>query len=264
MSGVTYSPTETLLPAYVRAIERVSREVDRWTNRRFYSQLATRYFDVRHTCRDLDLPLDGEGDLISVTTLKVDDDADWSYGLTLTEGTDFVLMPYNTTPKWRLAVHPESTNLSRWPKGARRIQIVGLFGYSNDLEATGLTGTVADASTTTLTASASAAALIDVGETLYLDSEQVYVTAVSTVTVTITRAQNGTAAAAHVAGTVIYRRVYPADVTGAVIDQVRRQRWDENSGSAGTVSTPPNTTLSDPTWAQIRDTLNHYRLAGVA
>lgn len=268
IAGTSYDPADgTLLPQYVRAIERVSREVDRWTNRRFYAEVATRYFDVPAACRELALPMNKDGDLISVTTLKVDDDYDWSYGLTLTEGTDFVLMPYNTTPKWRIAVHPNSTNINNWPAGPRRVQIVGTFGYSYDLESTGLTGTVASSSTTTLTANAAATSLIDVGETLVLDSEQVYVTAVSAVTVSITRAQNGTTAASHTAGTTIYRRLYPADVTGAVIDQVGRQRWNSQSGYAGAVLIADdenvNNRMGVGLWPRIKDTLNHYRLPGV-
>jgi hypothetical protein len=173
-------------------------------------------------------------DLLSVTELLIDDDGDYTPELALAENTDYWLAPDNQPQKWYLDVHPDSSKLYRWPRGRRRVSIAGTWGYSDETESTGLTGTVADATATTITLSDGGEGRIDVGETLVIEDEQVYVTAVVAGTLTVERGVNGTTAAAHSAKTV-YRRRYPREIEEAVKLQVVRLRWSAQSGHTGAV-----------------------------
>jgi len=207
----------------VRMIEDVSRAVDDLTHRRFYSETATRYFD-------------GEGysdlwtdDLVSVTTLKVDEDGDGVYELTLAANADYWLWPDNTTPKRRIDLNPESAQLTAWPRGRRRIEIAGVFGYSDDTELT--TTTLNEA----LDATETAVDLVDgtavsVGETLVVDAEQIYVSAIAGNTPTVVRGVNGTTAAAHSDGAAVYRRRYARPIERAVKMQVARFLREQQTG----------------------------------
>lgn len=226
----------TLDAEYVTAIEEISREWDGECLRPMFAQFATRYMDTRSPASARLLL--GQ-DLASITTLKFDDDGDYSYGLTLAANTDYWTWP-ETGPIRALELNGESPNLTAWAPGRRRVQIAGLWGYSYELEDTTLTvneaggdGSALDTSETAITVSASAAALLDAGETIVIDSEQMYVTAVSTVTLTVVRAINGTTAATHANAAAVYRRRYPRDVEAAVKNRVAARRWDNQSGFAG-------------------------------
>lgn len=227
--------TDTVL-GILQTVADVSAEMVSETGRHFHAQLGTRYISVPRPCeannwgRQLWLPFD----LISVTTLKVDDDADWSYGLTLVENTDFVLWRGEDdaayTPYVRIDIHPESTLLSTWQRNARgrEIQIVGLAGYSNETEAVGTIAEDLDVSETAITMTAGHS--VEPGDTLWIDSEQFEATAVATNDVTVVRAINGTVAATHANTTAVTRRRYPRDVEMAVKERVTGLRWDSQSG----------------------------------
>jgi len=223
VSGTTYDAT------YLRAMEVASREIDRYCNRRFYAEVGTVYLDGNGKAELPLAPVPGECDLLSVSSLTVDDDDDGAYETTLVEGTDFRLWPVNVSPAWRLDMLTRGSQLSRWPRGQATVKVVGTWGYSEDLDATGLTGTVADATTTTITASASAASLVYPGDTIKIGSEQLYVTAVVTTSLTVTRGVNGTTAAAH-SGEAISVRRYPPEIEEAVRVRVVSARWDNNQG----------------------------------
>lgn len=216
----------TLDETYLRAMEAASREIEGRCGRRFYSQVATHYYDGNGKSS---LLLPTFDDLISVTTLKVDDDGDGTYELTLAADTDYWLWPDNSTPKRRIDINPESTQLAVFPRGRRRVQLVGKFGYSDEAIATALTGTVATTTGTTLTASADASVTVYPGDTIYVEDEQMYVSAVSTTSITVERGVNGTTAATHSAKTISVRR-YPRPIEEAVKLRVVAGRWDNNQG----------------------------------
>jgi hypothetical protein len=105
------------------AISAASRWIDSWCGRRFYTTDTdeTKYY-ARYT--PIEVMTD---DLVSVTTLAIDDDADWTWGTTIA-GTNYALYPWNTTPKTSIILHPDA---DEWfPLGDRAIKIVGKFGYS--------------------------------------------------------------------------------------------------------------------------------------
>ena len=242
---------------HLRAIDEASREVERYCNRRFYSEIATRYFDGNGKT-DLWLsPIPGEADLISVSALTVDDDDDGTYELTLVEDTDYRLMPANSTPKTHLQLLTRGTQLSYWPRGQASIKVVGTWGWSEETEDSGLTGTVATTTGTTLTASASAATLVYPGDTIIVESEQMYVSAVVTTAITVVRGINGTTAAAHSAKSILIRR-YPTDIEEAVRIRVGASRWESNQGMFEGTTPPPGS------YGRYRGLLDPFRLLVVA
>ncbi len=104
-------------------INAVTSEIDNYCGRSFTSTSATRYFDGV----DDNLIVD---DLVSVTTLKLDTGGDGVWETTLTEGTDFLLYPYNTSPKWLVKLTDDST-ASDFAEGKRKgVEIAGVWGYA--------------------------------------------------------------------------------------------------------------------------------------
>ncbi len=104
-------------------IEAASRMIDGWCGRVFYEQTAqTRYF----TPEFYDL-LILDDDLVSITTLKTDDDADRVYETTWA-ATDYDLDP-QAGPYGRIAVAPNGRY--GFPTHRRAVQIVGTFGYAS-------------------------------------------------------------------------------------------------------------------------------------
>lgn len=201
----------------LRALERASREIDGSAQRQFYAEVATRYFDGDGSAR---IAID---DVLSISDLAVDVDGDGTYETAgLTMGVDYWLLPSNPlphTPYTHLELMPTSGILRRWPKGRRRIRISGVFGYSYETEPTGqavLNPVKLDAGDTVLIVASTAD--ISPGETLIIESEQVYVREVASSTnLTVVRAINGTTDAPHANGVEIYRRRYDRLVEEAAI-----------------------------------------------
>lgn len=111
------------------AIEAASRAIDNHTGRRFYAASETRYYTARDPrCLYID-------DLLSVTTLKTDDDGDRVYESTWTT-SDYDLMPFNAT----LETPPAPYSwIETTPNGdqsfpvevAKGVEVAGSFGYAS-------------------------------------------------------------------------------------------------------------------------------------
>jgi hypothetical protein len=255
---------------YLRAIDEVSEEFRTETQgRRFHSWVATRVLAVPYPCEanEFGRQLWLKEDLLSVDSLKVDFDLDNVYELTLTEGSDFDLWndEQDGQPYFRIDLRYLAPNLVRFPAGPRRVQLTGLWGYSNETEDTGQQVEDAagiDENDTTITVTSTAD--IDPGETLVIDDEQHYVSAVpSSTTLTVVRSINGTTAASHPKDTTIYRRRYPRDVEQAVKARVVGRRWDSQSGYAGSEILRGDDTQGSSalraSYAQWRRTISNYR-----
>lgn len=173
----------------------------------------TRYYTARHSDR---LLLDVE--LLSVTSLKTDDDGDRTYENTWA-ATDYDLGPYNVYPQWRISVTPNASY--SFPSTQRGVEIIGLWGYGNGQSAT----PYEDSGTTTaeeLDASETGVDVVsgpalEVGQTILVEAEQMYVTAISTNTLTVKRGVNGTTAATHTTGKTVYIYRYPDQVREATL-----------------------------------------------
>ena len=174
-------------------IEAASRWIDNQTGRQFYSQIATRYFTAECETRC------SVTDLLTVTSLKTDDSGDRTYSDTWAT-TDYDLMPYNYTPYLWLEISNQGNYV--FPRTSKGVQIVGRWGYSET--STTSTSTLAedlDASETGVDVSAGTA--FTTGQIIRIDSEDMLITVIATNTLTVRRAQNGTAGATHTSGAAI-------------------------------------------------------------
>ena len=103
-------------------IEAASRWIDTWTGHQFFATTATRYFTADH--RDW-LPVP---DLLTVTTLKTDDDGNRVYETTWA-ATDYDLHPFNNPPYQWIELPPNG--LKTFPLYARGVEIAGTWGYAS-------------------------------------------------------------------------------------------------------------------------------------
>lgn len=123
---ITDSTDDTLLE---NSIEGASRRIDGYCNRFFYQKSAT----VTMYPRD-NYYIQLADDLVSVTTLKTDDDGDGSYETTWTVSTDYLLEPLNATVQSRpyrrvVAVGGKTFPLVPLPDPPS-VQLVGVWGWS--------------------------------------------------------------------------------------------------------------------------------------
>lgn len=203
-------------------IEAVSRIVDQYCRRHFHSLTETRYFSgdgsVSHS-----LPWD----VISVTTLKEDTTGNATYDTTWAT-TDYVLGPYDAAPTGRaylpqtapyyvLEVDQRTTGTkTSIGKGQRRFELVGNFGYSqSSYAAVSLAAEPMDA--TELGFDVDDGTEFSAGQTILVDSEQMYISSITTNTLTVLRGVNGTTAATHADNAAISIIEYPDPVREAVL-----------------------------------------------
>lgn len=197
---------------YRRVLQDVSELIDQEMNRTFRTYLATMVFTAKHS-QHLDMP--PGFDLLSITTLKTDEDDDYDYDNTWAT-TDYVLEPYNA-PNLRIPYDRISTKPNgaySFPKNDQGVQIVGKWGYFEELEtfAADLNEAL-DASETGV--DVQAGTNYDVLDTILIESEQMYVTGIASNTLTVVRGVNGTTAAAHSTGLDIKRYRYPGPIVEA-------------------------------------------------
>ncbi len=232
ISGTTYD-TDLLA-----IMEGASREIDKYCRRWFYTYEGIRYYDGAAS------RLIVEDDIYSVTTLLVDKDGDGVYETTYnltTVPVDAYLYPLNITPKTRLEINPYG-NQGHFGSGFRNnVKVTGVFGHGADWPATPYLDSGAVVNTGGITSSALTHALATgkgasfaVGQTVRLDSEQLYISGISTDTLTWQRGMNGTTAAAHLAAAVIYICQYPAAITRATLMQASRI-WKRRESAFATV-----------------------------
>lgn len=109
-----------------KVITATSRAIDNICHRRFYAATETRYYTTDDTTRvDVD-------DLLSVTTLKTDEDGDRTYEITWTTA-DYDLMPYNAALNDEPYVWIEYTpdGSYSFPGTRKGVEVKGSFGYSS-------------------------------------------------------------------------------------------------------------------------------------
>ena len=218
------SGTTALDTPLVRLGDSVSREFEAACNRRFSAHLSTKY--TRGSCRSNPRYLWLPEDLCSITSIAVDSDGDGDYDITLVADTDYWAWPYDAAeknePYYRLELNPNGAQLFSWPTYPRCVKITGLWGYSYELQSTGLTiqGGGINADVLSATVSAPAASLIFPGDVLVLESEQIDISAVNASGLTFgSRGINGTTAASHAANVAAYIRRYPREVEERVAER---------------------------------------------
>ena len=224
--ALNYPAAVTDRDAWLRGLlEDASRTIDLETKRFFYCYEGTRYYNGAGS--NLLIP----DDILSITTLKTDTDLDGVFENTFTANTDYELFPLNEFPKLWLEISSRGARsfcsfaVNNPVKG---VQIVGVFGHGNGISATPYhdsgavvnTGGITSAILTHSLASGKGA-LFSAGMTIRIGSEQLYILSVTGDELTFLgnplRGQNGTTAAAHNAGDVIYIYEYPAPIVQACI-----------------------------------------------
>lgn len=225
-------------------LEQSSRLIDFATNRFFYCIDATRYYDGSAS------PFWLPDDILSITTLKTDDDDDATFENTYTENTDYRLYPLNAYPKIKARVM-SAGSYGGFASGIDKgIEIAGVFGYGDGWSATpyidsGDDLAAAITSTTTTTTTVDDGDNFAIGQTIRMDTEQCYISGITTNTLTIERGVNGTTAATHVISTTIYIYEYPRPIVQACLITAMRawKRKDSayqdvvGGGELGTVIT---------------------------
>ena len=156
-----------------RTIEAASRSIDRSTRRYFIPRTETRLYRwPQNNGNSLMLYLDQ--DLLSVTTLQTK--AQNSSPTTISS-SDYFLEPENQNPPY-IRVEIDLSSTSSFEAGdtpQRSISVAGSWGYSSNTRGSGTvtSGLAADAAATSMVCSDGS--LIDVGDTLLIDSEQIFV-----------------------------------------------------------------------------------------
>jgi hypothetical protein len=161
-----------------RVIDAASRDVDRWTRRHFLPKTQTRLYRWPQSRPGLANVLWLDQDLLSVTTLQTQAQ---DTSPTTISSSDYFLEPNNPEPDGNTRYNRIEIDLSStaaFESGntpQRSISVAGSWGWGNT---TASAGTVDDsggisASDTTLVISD--ASTIDVGDTLLIDSEQIFV-----------------------------------------------------------------------------------------
>ncbi len=206
-------------------LESVSRQIDGYCFRHFYTLRATRLFDGCGAAR-LETP-----DLISVDEdgLRTDDDGDLAHE-TLWDAADYRLHPANAAPTAGLdGSRPHHAIIAvgradgrrHFPRGLRSVRVSGEWGYrraETPARETLQSAVDSAASVIVLTERAD----IEVGCTLLIDDEQIYALAARGNAVSVLRGVNGSAAAPHASGASIAIRAFPPPVREAAFTQAAR------------------------------------------
>ena len=214
-------------------LEDVSRWIDAHCNRHFYVLTASRRFDGDGGTQ-LGIP-----DLISVTTLASDEDQDRVFETTWSS-SDYLLYPLNAEPQqpWgrpysRLLVDKAAGSRASFPSGPSTVEIAGRWGFREETQDSGADineGATFSASDTLLTVTDGTR--FAPGQTVLIDAEQLYITAISANDLTVSRGVNGTTAATHADGADISIFRYPGPVVEACLLRASRLWRSRDPGGA--------------------------------
>jgi len=159
-------------------IEAQSRQIDQWTRRIYIPRTETRLFEwpARQSTRGHSLWLDF--DLLSLTTLQTEAQ---NATPTTIASTDYFLEPNNQGPDGntrydRIEIDLSSNAaLESGDTPQRSISVLGSWGYSNNTRSVGTVSSGLASSSTATEMVCSDGSVIDVGNTLLIASEQVFV-----------------------------------------------------------------------------------------
>ena len=200
----------------------VSDWVDHYCNRHIYPRTDTLVFDGRGTAQLL-VP-----DLVSVTTLKEDSNGDLTFNETWAT-SDYLLQPNNASPAqhWggpytALKARSEGSKADGFAAGEQNFQIAGIWGYLQFSEDSGTDLNDASMDTSKTTVAVDDGTQFQIGQTVLIGTEQMLVTGILSNDLTVSRALNGTTAAAHADNSDINILRWPASVERAALVQTAR------------------------------------------
>jgi hypothetical protein len=184
-------------------IRQASRELEDITNRHYVPVIATNYFDAPLISWNKDILLDD--DLLELTTLTNGDGSNIPV-------TEHKLYPLNFYPKQIIKL---VKTLVQWQLPSNGdamagISVLGVWGYQPhyDQAWTVTSATLSAGITDAATSATVTTGKIVSGDLVKIDSEYIYVSAVTTGasdTLTIVRGVNGSTAAAHLIAAPLYR-----------------------------------------------------------
>ena len=200
----------------------VSDWVDHYCNRHFYPRTETLVFDGGGTAQLL-VP-----DLISVTSLKEDNNGDLSFN-EVWATSEYWLQPYNAAPSqhWggpytAVKARSAGNKADGFAAGEQNFQISGVWGYAQFSEDSGIDLDDASMTTTKTTVAVDDGTQFHIGETVLIGTEQMLVTGISGNNLTVSRGLNGSIAAAHADNSDINILRWPASVERAALVQTAR------------------------------------------
>ena len=221
----------------LRVLDAISRAAEDFCERRFYVETATRVYDGNDRDR-LRIP-----PLISVSTLKLDEDTDGTFELTMTENTDFWKRREGhqnprATPSTIIILNPYEGSRSVFINRPELIEIVGEWGWGDDTETLGggVTATLANTTTTTMTTNKAGNPPLGPGDTVLVETERLFIVGGEGESKgasgwKVERAVNGSTAASHTAA-ALTRYTYPAQLVEAVLLQARAL-WGRRESEPG-------------------------------
>lgn len=235
VAGTTYDAV------LLRMASHASRLMDHAAGRRFYPELATRYFDGFGEA-EMWLP----EPILAITSLSLSDDDGYSYSETPVEDTDFWCSDgeqYGRSPTQLLVMAPNGS-YAVFYSGRRAVKIVGVYGWHRGYasaweDSQDTIQAEISASTTSITVGNADGAnqigltpRFEVGQLVRIDSEYLAVTAVNTSTnvLTVVRGCNGTTAASHAAATRV--DIWRADELARMATLIQAVRWFKRAQSA--------------------------------
>lgn len=199
----------------------VSDWVDHYCNRHFYPRTQTLAFDGNGATRLL-IP-----DLVSLASLKEDTTDDKTFNETWA-ADDYWLEPYNAEPTehWgqpyaAIRVRQHGTK-DVFNAGEQHFQVAGSWGYRQLKEDSKTDLNDASMTTTKITVAVDDGTQFAIAQTIMIGNEQMLLINIATNDLTVTRALNGTTAAAHADNSDIYILRWPASIERATLIQTAR------------------------------------------
>lgn len=236
-TGVATGPSGLTNRDLDLTIEAVSRQFEQYLGFSGHPASETRDFSpLRSDYVRLDYPL------LAVDSIQTDADGNASYETTLTT-SDYYLNPANATlgpmpqPFWGVEARYNSTAV--FPvKIPRSVRIAGTWGFVDKRRtSSGDLATALSATATSIEVSNSTG--FQVGQTILMGSEQMFITGtpasssgtVTTGSITVTRAVNGTTNATHSSATGISIYEYPGIEDAALFQAM--QNWRAHDAPLG-------------------------------
>ena len=281
LAGTSYSSGWTSDAVILRRfLEAASTRIDNYVGMQsFGARIETHYYDIgTGTLRESPQPsvsgvLSGEigvGDmlvavipfedwLIDATTVTNFSGTDRSTSETLSEGyaNDYWLEPYNSNPKVRLKFNEDSTK--SFNAGQQTLAVAGTWGYTNDTTVqTDLAVAITDDAAVEI--EVTSAASLGIAQTILVGTEQMYITGISSNTLTVERGVNGTTAATHLINVNVSSYDYPPLVVQACLDLAKIEFRDRDMGVTNIIGTgEQGITRADVSATTILRSLDEYQ-----
>lgn len=220
----------------LRVLIAASRQIEKpkLTGRSFYCYEGVKYYN--QVASKLWLP----DDILSISSLKCDTDGDGVFEVTMVV-TDYFLHPLNSYPKTLLMVNPNGDYASFAPGIEKGVEITGVFGYADSAtpyekktainEGSGIDDSVIEFTIDD-------GSLVKIGQTIKVESEQMYVKDVVQNKLYVKRGVNGTTAASHANDIAVSVYTYPEDITQATLILAMRAWKRKDSAYQDIVGTP--------------------------